>query len=535
MSSKLRFTSPIVLVTLLMGLMLHSCQAFEPPPEGVLTPQELIFTSAAETIIANLTPVLDPMDRFETPAASPPGLEAISPTPDEIPSPPQTPGPTPTLVLEFEDDFQEQGYWETANEEEIRAYYSSEGFRIENYATEKIVSNTVWLDYGDVRVEVSADLTAGPDGAQFGVVCRWQDDENFYAFLVAQTGDFAIARIQNGETNFLEEGRLEMELLPSAQYWRIAGGCLGHRLILEVEGQVLAETQDETFPVGLVGIAVGTRGEAGAEVSFESFKAFTPVLDLAPVPTLTAEPGPTASPTPPTTTQLPTPTPLGTALPSPTITSPIPSPTELPQLTSTPLVTVPAGTPTPPPATATPVLSLVFEDDFAIRRGWHTEIRPGFEMYYQANGYRIHNHNPSSNVSSIRTFDHLDIRVEVDATFVRWATGSYYGVVCRWQDLHNLYAFVLGVDGFHAIVKIQNREVIFLGEGQGNGSIELGGGVNRISGICQGNLLALEVNGQRLLETEDFTFGSGYVGLLVGNQDLPGSLVHFDNFTLFAP
>jgi hypothetical protein len=77
--------------------------------------------------------------------------------------------------------------------------------------------------------------------------------------------------------------------------------------------------------------------------------------------------------------------------------------------------------------------------------------------------------------------------VEVDAIRVRWSIGGYYGVVCRWQNFQNMYAFIIGGDGFHAIAKIQQGEVTFLKEGQTeNGPVNSEGELNRISGICQG-------------------------------------------------
>jgi hypothetical protein len=341
MSTKLRQTFSFVLVTLLVGLMLHSCQAFEQPPEGVLTPQELVFTSAAETMAANLTPE-------------------------------QTIVPRGTLAI-----------------------------------TPLNMSTT--------------SLTA------------------------------------------------------------------------------------------------------------------TPVQALATLATQTKEPSPTTSPAA-VVTQTPAPTSQETVLPGPTDVSEIPTATEINLPTSTPFGTaIQVGTPTPRSTTPTPVFSVVFEDDFTIRAGWHTENQAGFEMYYQGGGYRIHNRGTNSNLSSIRNFEYADMRVEVEAALVSGPLSSYYGVVCRWQDLQNLYAFVLGSDGFHAIVKIQDMEVSFLEESRAeDDSIQLEGGINRITGLCQGSQLVLEVNGQRLLETEDSTFESGNAGLLVGNRGQPGSLVHFDNFALLA-
>jgi hypothetical protein len=500
------------LVILLYSLLLNSCQAFEQPPAGVLQPQELILTTAAETIVADLAPLDTPAVPVETNTAFPNNPNMITSTSEPSPTLTHTPRPTPEWQLDFEDNFEEAGYWESVTEGVSRSSYIQEGYLLENYGTEIILSSTIWLDYGDVRVETNAVQLAGPESAFFGVVCRWQDEDNFYAFLISKTGASSIVKVQNGETSFLEEGSLEMEVLPSGRPLRVAGSCLGYRLILELEGEVLIETQDETFPVGLVGLAVGTGAEAGAEVAFENFKAYTPIPELAPFLTQT----PTASLTT-------TPTPLETIIPSPTISPPTPAETALPS-------------PTTIPPVVTPLPNLVYEDDFSIRAGWVIEEKDEFSMYYQAGGYRMHNRSSSSNISSTRSFEHHDIRVEVDAIRVRWSIGGYYGVVCRWQNFQNMYAFIIGGDGFHAIAKIQQGEVTFLQEGQTeNGPVNSEGELNRINGICQGSQLALEVNGQRLLQTQDFTFGTGYVGLLVGNQDPPGNLVHFDNFTLYAP
>jgi hypothetical protein len=73
---------------LLYSLMLYSCQAFEQPPAGVLTPQELVLTSAAETIIADLA-------HLDTPAVPVNTNTAFPNNPDMITS---TSEPSPTLT-----------------------------------------------------------------------------------------------------------------------------------------------------------------------------------------------------------------------------------------------------------------------------------------------------------------------------------------------------------------------------------------------------------------------------------------------------
>jgi hypothetical protein len=89
---------------LLYSLMLYSCQAFEQPPAGVLTPQELVLTSAAETIIADLAPLDTPAVPVNTNTAFPNNPDMITSTSEPSPTLTHTPvaelapflTPTPT-------------------------------------------------------------------------------------------------------------------------------------------------------------------------------------------------------------------------------------------------------------------------------------------------------------------------------------------------------------------------------------------------------------------------------------------------------
>ena len=205
------------------------------------------------------------------------------------------------------------------------------------------------------------------------------------------------------------------------------------------------------------------------------------------------------------------------AVPAVTVVTPTPAP----------------PTPTPPPDTIPDTGEIIFQDDFSRLGVWFTTIDPNFRIEYAEGGYRILNNFANSYVSSIRTLIHTDIFVETEATRIEGAETGYYGVVCRWQDIHNFYAFVIGSDGFYGIARLVNGEVTFLTEGRTtDGEINLGTAANRIGGSCLGNTLTLFANGEQLLQVQDNTFTSGSVGLMVGTRSAPGTHVHFDNFAL---
>jgi len=65
--------------------------------------------------------------------------------------------------------------------------------------------------------------------------------------------------------------------------------------------------------------------------------------------------------------------------------------------------------------------------------------------------------------------------------------------------------------------------------------INTGDSLNQIHAVCQGERLALVVNGIKLEEVQDATIRFGDVGLIAGNFSEPGINVLFDNFIVVNP
>jgi hypothetical protein len=234
--------------------------------------------------------------------------------------------------------------------------------------------------------------------------------------------------------------------------------------------------------------------------------------------------------------------------PHPTPTEPVtlpPSPTPLPDLTPTPQEETPLPTPTPvaetpePTPTLTPVqpyTEVIFRDDFSTLVGWFVDETDEFRFRYQDGGYRILNGFQASYVNSIRSFDLPNVYVETEARQVAGPQDGYFGVVCRWQDVHNFYGLAMGQDGFLTIVRVQDRRVSFLATGVAeSGLLNPAGQNNRIGGSCVGSNLTLYVNGEQVLQAQDTSFGDGFIGLMVGTRSAAGVEAHFDNFLAARP
>ncbi len=219
---------------------------------------------------------------------------------------------------------------------------------------------------------------------------------------------------------------------------------------------------------------------------------------------------------------------------------PLPTPTPDPPQPPTPTIVFPTPVPTPTLSPLAPPIDIIPEtgatlhqEDFSVPGDWFTAIDDNFSMEYAEDGYRILNRSPNSFVSSVLAMDITDLHVETRANRVGGPQTGYYGVVCRWQNVSNFYAFVIGSDGFYGIARVLNGQLTFLGEGRTtSGPILLDTANNLVGGSCIGDTLSLYVNHQSLLQVQDQTFASGNPGLVTATRATPGTHVHFDDFLI---
>ncbi len=118
-------------------------------------------------------------------------------------------------------------------------------------------------DFDDVVITAEAREVDGPNDNAYGLICRYQNEENFYVFLVSGDGYFAIGKYQSGNENITY-------LTPDGQYQpsdainvgvasnELRVSCIGNELSLEVNGIPLITVTDPTFVTGDIGLAAST-------------------------------------------------------------------------------------------------------------------------------------------------------------------------------------------------------------------------------------------------------------------------------------
>lgn len=135
--------------------------------------------------------------------------------------------------------------------------------------------------FDNVIITTRATQVSGPDNNAYGVICRYQDENNFYIFLVSGDGYYAIGKYQTGTSQiiYLTENQ---EYIPSDAIQKgvatneIRTSCVGNELGLQVNGVPLATVVDPTFVRGDVGVGVSTLEPGTAVIHFDDFRVVQP-------------------------------------------------------------------------------------------------------------------------------------------------------------------------------------------------------------------------------------------------------------------
>ncbi len=181
---------------------------------------------------------------------------------------------------------------------------------------------------------------------------------------------------------------------------------------------------------------------------------------------------------------------------------------------------------------------VLFQDDFSDdSSGWATWSRDVSAVAYQSGGLSIRVDQPSYDYWSRPGRRFADSILAVDASKVSGSDNNDYGLICRYRNSDNFYAFLISSDGYYGIVRVQDGQYQVLGADSLGYSeaIQKGSGANQIQAECNGSHLSLTVNGALLAQAQDSTFASGEVGLIAGTYAEPGVEIVFDNFIVIQP
>lgn len=194
-------------------------------------------------------------------------------------------GPDPcneegTLLL---DDFEGEKDcgWILYNDRGVTSEISDGVLKISNSLSGEISWANADRHFDDVIITTQARQVDGPDDNAYGVICRYQNPENFYVFLISGDGYYAIGKYQSGNSQiqYLSgEGQYVYSdaINQGAAANEIRASCVGNEMSLYVNGIPLESITDPTFVIGDIGLGASTFEPGTAVIEFDDIRVIAP-------------------------------------------------------------------------------------------------------------------------------------------------------------------------------------------------------------------------------------------------------------------
>ncbi len=140
----------------------------------------------------------------------------------------------------------------------------------------------VWAVAGpkltDAALTVDAHTDGGTDNNLFGLICRYQNDNNFYFLAISADGYYTIAKLKEGKIVHLSGPDFQHSdsIQPGHATHRLSAACAGSTLTLSDNGTQLATTTDSDFRDGLAGLIAGSFDDTPVDVRFDNLNIVQP-------------------------------------------------------------------------------------------------------------------------------------------------------------------------------------------------------------------------------------------------------------------
>ncbi len=195
------------------------------------------------------------------------------------PTPASPPMPLPDSYILADDFSHPSPRWARFDTEESAVYALAGELYLEDRGQGTAVySPLVGKTYADVAIDVDIRHVQGTVNNWMGVLCRQQDDDNYYLLAISADGYYLILRVIDGEATPLVGPEYNEAIRQGKAGNALRAVCQGTRLSLYANDTRLASVTDtrlgEPGQVALVADAV-QRGEI-VVVAFDNFVLATP-------------------------------------------------------------------------------------------------------------------------------------------------------------------------------------------------------------------------------------------------------------------
>lgn len=173
----------------------------------------------------------------------------------------------------YEDDFSNpDSGWDQYNDGEGFTDYDNGTYKIGVYNDTLFYWANPYENFTDVIIEVQAQKVTGGDDMQYGIICRHEDVDNWYALIISGDGFAAIRKRYNGsELDFVTDWAEVSAINTGNAGNNLRAECIGSQLSLYVNGTLAISANDGDITSGDAGLMAGTFDQASTEVLFDNF------------------------------------------------------------------------------------------------------------------------------------------------------------------------------------------------------------------------------------------------------------------------
>jgi hypothetical protein len=175
------------------------------------------------------------------------------------------------------DDFSDNSQgWGVFEDQDASLKIENGVFRILVTAPKYLIWSTAGEDLSDSIIDVDTQKTAGPDAAEYGVICRYTEtsegSHSFYYLVIAGDTYAAIIKVIDDEQIEISARDVKFDSINSGNAANhIHAECNGSDLVLSANGIEIFSVTDDTLTGGDVGLIATTYEEAGVDVNFDNF------------------------------------------------------------------------------------------------------------------------------------------------------------------------------------------------------------------------------------------------------------------------
>ena len=188
----------------------------------------------------------------------------------------QTESTQPAGVIFYDDFSDATSGWDRVESELGGTDYVEGGYHILVDEINTDYFSTLYRNYENISLQVEATWIGGPKDNNYGLICRYKDEKNFYAAMVSSDGYYAIFTIENGIYRVLGHDNMMLSELIREDSNTIRMDCYQDFIFLYVNDNLLDVQQDDTFSGGDVGLIAGSFDAAGVHIAFDNFYLLDP-------------------------------------------------------------------------------------------------------------------------------------------------------------------------------------------------------------------------------------------------------------------